>query len=206
VKPYKRKAMRDTNPFETTASPSLTMVYEGWDGYRQSIIQAVAPLTAEQLGWRPAVHLRSVGEVARHIALGAIEWFVRMDAPGSHAVADQIETWEEDAHGNRYIVESALPITGQAAELVRWLEASRNMIQQTMQTWTVADLEQTYRHVWRGDVYAISRQWTIWRIMAHDIHHGGELALMLGTQGIEIFALGDLGGHIVEPPLLQTRP
>ena len=186
-------------------SPSLTMVYEGWDGYRQSIIQAVTPLTAAQLAWRPAAHLRSVGELVRHIALGPIEWFARMDAPGSHELASQINTWEQDSHGNRYIVESALDITDQAARLARWLEASRNMIQQTLQTWTVADLEQTYRHVWRGEVYAISRQWTIWRMMAHDIHHGGELALMLGTQGIEVFALGDLGGHIVEPPLLQTR-
>jgi hypothetical protein len=47
----------------------------------------------------------------------------------------------------------------------------------------------------------VSRQWTIWRIMAHDIHHGGELVLMLGMQGIDNFELGDLGGHIIEPPL-----
>ncbi len=39
--------------------------------------------------------------------------------------------------------------------------------------------------------------------MAHDIHHGGELAVMLGTQGIEIFELGNLGGHIIEPPLID---
>ncbi len=37
--------------------------------------------------------------------------------------------------------------------------------------------------------------------MAHDLHHGGEFALMLGIQGIENFELGDLGGHVVEPPL-----
>jgi hypothetical protein len=65
----------------------------------------------------------------------------------------------------------------------------------------VDDLHRTYRHTWRGDTYAVSYQWTIWRIMAHDIHHGGELVIMLGMQGIENFELGDLGGHIIEPPL-----
>jgi uncharacterized damage-inducible protein DinB len=186
--------MNDTN--------SLMAVYEGWDGYRQSIIKAVEPLTAEQLAWRPAAHLRSVGELVRHIALAPIDWFLRMDAPGSHELAGQIEAWEEDPQGNRYVIEDAIPITGQTAELVRWLEATWQMIEQTLTAWTVADLQKTYRHVWRGNTYAVSRQWTVWRMMAHDIHHGGELAVMLGTQGIEIFELGDLGGHIIEPPLI----
>jgi uncharacterized damage-inducible protein DinB len=184
-----------------TSTNSLMSVYEGWDGYRQSIIKAVAPLTLEQLAWRPAENLRSVGEIARHIALGSINWFMRMDAPGSHELAARIEAWEEDPHGNRYVIESALDITGQAGELVSWLEASWEMIARTLKTWTVEDLKKTYRHIWRGDTYAISRQWTIWRIMAHDLHHGGELALMLGMQSVEIFELGGLGGHIIEPPL-----
>jgi uncharacterized damage-inducible protein DinB len=185
---------------------SLMTVYEGWDGYRQSIIKAVEPLTTEQLAWRPADHLRSVGELVRHIALGPIVWFERMDAPGSRELAGRIDKWEEDSHGNRYVIEDAIPITGQAAELVNWLEASWQMIEQTLTTWTVADLQKTYRHVWRDNTYAVSCQWTIWRIMAHDIHHGGELAIMLGTQGIEIFELGDLGGHIIEPPLIDEIP
>jgi uncharacterized damage-inducible protein DinB len=37
--------------------------------------------------------------------------------------------------------------------------------------------------------------------MSHDIHHGGQLALMLGMQGIEAFELRALGGHIVAPEL-----
>lgn len=191
-------------PLSSTASNSLMIVYEGWDGYRRSIIKAVGPLTAEQLNWRPSPHLRSVGELVRHIALGPIDWFRRMDAPGSEELAAQIETWEEDAHGNRYVVEDALAISDQADELVKWLEASTRMIEQTLQTWTVNDLQKTYRHVWRGNAYAISRQWTLWRIMAHDLHHGGELVLMLGMQGLENFELGDLGGHVVEPPLLTS--
>ena len=35
------------------------------------------------------------------------------------------------------------------------------------------------------------RKWILWRIMAHDLHHGGELAVTLGLQGIALPELGD---------------
>jgi uncharacterized damage-inducible protein DinB len=189
----------------TPSSDSLMRVYEGWDGYRQSIVKSVAPLSAEQLAWRPSANLRSVGELVRHIALGPINWFLRMEAPGSRELAGRISAWDEDPHGNRYIVEEAIAIAGQAAELVGWLEASRQMIDQTLKAWTVDDLKKTYRHTWRGSTYAISRQWTLWRIMAHDLHHGGELVVMLGMQGLANFELGDLGGHVVEPSRVENK-
>jgi hypothetical protein len=37
--------------------------------------------------------------------------------------------------------------------------------------------------------------------MAHDIHHGGQLAMMLGMMGVDAFELRALGGHIVVPTL-----
>jgi uncharacterized damage-inducible protein DinB len=182
-------------------SDSLLSVYEGWDGYQRSIVGSVRPLTQEQLAWRPAQHLRSVGELVRHIALGRIDWFLRMEAPGARELARQIHDWDEDPHGNKYVKEKAIPVTDDAGELVKWLENTWQIVEDTLRKWKVDDLHRTYRHTWRGDTYAVSYQWTIWRIMAHDIHHGGELVIMLGMQGIENFELGDLGGHIIEPPL-----
>lgn len=70
------------------------------------------------------------------------------------------------------------------------------MIETTLNTWTVADLAQTYQHIREGKIYAVTRQWTIWRIMSHDLHHGGQLALRLGLQGIDVPELGDKGGHL----------
>lgn len=183
------------------ADTSLSGVWEGWDGYQTSLAHAVAPLSAAQLAWRPQPELRSLGEVARHISLGRITWFLRMGAPGSAAVAEQIPEWEEDRDGNRHVVETALPITEEAGELVRWLELTWEMVAATLAAWTVADLSKSYRHTWQGQLYEVSRQWTLWRIMAHDIHHGGELSLLLGMQGIEAFELSALGGHITLPPL-----
>jgi uncharacterized damage-inducible protein DinB len=180
-------------------------VYDGWDGYQTSLVHAIAPLRSEQLAWRPAPNLRSVGEIARHISLGRINWFMRMGAPGSAEVAKRIAVWDEDKHGNRYVVEEAIDIAENAAEQVRWLEFTWQMIDATLKTWTVADLARSYRHTWQGQTYAISNQWTIWRIMAHDIHHGGQLAIMLGVLGIDIPELGDFGGHITQTPLADEK-
>ena len=188
----------------STNRETLFRVYEGWDGYHQSIVQAITPLTRAQLAWRPIANLRSVGELVRHIAFGRLDCFLRIDAPGSHALAAQISEWEQDPHGNQYVMDNAIPDPENIADLVRWLEDTWDMIAQTLKTWTVDDLMKTYRHTWRGNTYAVSYQWTIWRILAHDIHHGGELAVMLGMQGLASLELGDLGGHIIEPPVADA--
>ena len=182
----------------------LAQVFEGWEGYQTSLLHAVEPLTPQQLAWRPAPNFRSTGDLVRHIALGRLAWFRRMDAPGSAELSQRIATWETDSDGNQYIVEDAISIAEDAVQLGEWLEATWQMIDKTLAKWTVDDLATSYHHKWNGTVYAVSRQWTIWRIMAHDIHHGGELSLMLGEQGIEAFELSALGGHITLPPTVDA--
>lgn len=179
-----------TETSEPSGSIPLSVLFDGWDTYQISLVRAVERLTPAQLAFRPVPGLRSVGEVASHISLGRIDWFERMAAPGSAETARQASTWEAESLA-----------VGNASELVRRLEITWQMIDQTLRQWTVADLAQTYRHTYRGKTYAISRQWTIWRIMAHDIHHGGELSALLGIQGVEVPELGDLGGHLNVPPL-----
>jgi uncharacterized damage-inducible protein DinB len=183
---------------------SLTDIYAGWEGHQTSLVHAIASLTPEQLRWQPADNLQSVGELARHISLGRINWFARMDAPGSTELAAQISEWVEDDDGNQHIVESEVVSADQAEALVYWLQASWQMIERTLKSWTAVDLAKSYRHTWNGDVYNVSRQWTIWRILTHDVHHGGQIAMMLGMQGIEVFELGDLFGHITLPPLADV--
>jgi uncharacterized damage-inducible protein DinB len=140
-----------------------------------------------------------MGEIAAHISMGRINWFLRMKAPGSEELALTIEPWNFDPHGNRYIREADMKIDRDAGALKEWLNITWDMIDRTLQNWTVDDLSMSYRHVWLGDIYEISRQWTLWRVMAHDIHHGGQIARILAERGIEAFELRGLGGHIVSP-------
>ena len=174
----------------TTNVPSLLMVYKGWDGYQVSLVQAIAPLSREQLSHRPGPHLRSAGEIARHISEGRFSWFQRTFGVSSAEPANLVVAW----HSKDAVEE-------QPAELVRGLEATWQMIEEALHRWTVADLVQTYPLSYQGKNYALPRQWVLWRIMGHDLHHGGELAVTLGLQGISLPELGDQGGHITEPPL-----
>lgn len=183
----------------------LSEIFDGWQGYQTSIVHAIAPLTMGQLRWRPFPDANSVGEIVRHISLGRLIWFFRMRAPGSEVLAKKIATWERDSDGNAYIVERAVQIVDDVDELISWLDQTWLMIEDTLSTWQVSDIQKTYPYVWNQNTYANSRQWTLWRILSHDIHHGGELSLMLGMQGIKAFELCDLFGHIVLPPLLECK-
>jgi uncharacterized damage-inducible protein DinB len=42
----------------------------GWNGYNQILVNAVEPLTPEQLNWHPKEKFNSVRELVRHINLG----------------------------------------------------------------------------------------------------------------------------------------
>jgi uncharacterized damage-inducible protein DinB len=191
--------------------PSLMSIYDGWDSHQLALVRAVIPLTLEQLAWRPAPHLSSVGELISHIALSRLWWFHKMGAPGAASLAHQIAPWvgekanpEDLAEISRWseaLDQQGVAIAEDPTELLRWLEASWQMIETTLTTWTVADLTHTYRYIRAGTMRVVSYQWTIWRILSHDLHHGGEIALLLGLQGIDVPDLGEKGGHLTELPL-----
>jgi uncharacterized damage-inducible protein DinB len=92
---------------------------------------------------------------------------------------------------------------GATGSLIEWLDRTWQMVDATLAQWTVDDLTATFEHAYQGKLYAVSRQWVIWRIMAHDIHHGGQLCELLAMQGIMPFELTLLGGHLTEPALAQ---
>lgn len=177
----------------------LSQIFDGWTGYQTSLLRAIEPLTAEQLKWRVAEGRRSIGELTRHIALGRITWFARMNGPGLERAMQRVPKWYTDGDGARHAVEKSVP-ADDAAQLVEWLKLSWEPVQAMLDGWSVSDLEQSYRHRFAGTDYEVSRQWTVWRIMSHDMHHGGQIAMMLAIQGIEAFDLRALGGHIVQPP------
>ncbi|MBW3623076.1 MAG: DinB family protein [Armatimonadetes bacterium] len=183
------------------SSPSLMSVYEGWAGFNTSLVRAVAPRSSEELAYRPAPGMRSAGEIARHLSAGRINWFQRMDPPGLNEVARHVPEWKQ-WEGNRFVAEDSLPEDGEG--LARWLNLTWGMVEETLNEWTVEDLSRTYRHTYFGQTYRVSYQWTIWRIMAHDIYHGGQLTILFGAQEIDLPDLAGQGGHLTEPPLAET--
>ncbi|HVT14518.1 MAG TPA: DinB family protein [Fimbriimonadaceae bacterium] len=163
----------------------LIYVYEGWEGYNRSLVSAVAPLTEEQLAFRAHPEMPSAGEVAWHIADGRVDWFKRIDPRFS-----PLEKEVEARNGK----------PNDAEAICRWLNRTWEVSAAMLEQWTVEDLPSTYRQPYQGKVYAVSRQWVIWRIMCHDIHHGGQLSELLAMQSVFPLELTLLGGHLTDPP------
>lgn len=162
------------------ALPLITF-YKGWGMYQQNLAEMIAPLSPEQLALPAASHQWTIGMVAQHIVANRVWWFHMWMGEGSADLAP-IAHWDPADP-----VEQP-PVT--SAELVAGLEATWRMIADALARWTPADL---------GDMFSppavmseeeksmygeTSRQWMIWHVLEHEIHHGGELSLALGSHGL----------------------
>lgn len=151
---------------------TLTAFYEGWGEYQGHLIKAIAPLTPDQLALRVAPNLRSIGELAIHMVRTRATWFHRAIGEGSDETAAFLAWQDPDAP------------TRTAAELVNGLEATWRMIQSALARWTPDDMARPFEREWHGEVAVLTRQWIIWHLIEHDLHHGGEISYSLGMHGL----------------------
>jgi uncharacterized damage-inducible protein DinB len=157
----------------TEQETSLVTFYKGWDVYQRHLIKAIAPLSADQLALRAAPHLRSIGEIATHIIGARTRWFHNLMGEGGEDIAS-LTTWDRQG----------MPVRT-AAELVEALNISWQLVESCLTRWQVADLEQTYTDSDDDEPEILTRQWVIWHLIEHDVHHGGEISLTLGMYGLE---------------------
>ncbi|MCI0578987.1 MAG: DinB family protein [Chloroflexi bacterium] len=153
--------------------PIATIFYEEWQKYQDSLKSALAPLTAEQLNLRAAPHLRSVGEITRHIIAARANWFGRFLGEGDEAIKSY-SLWDEPDEPER-----------PAGELLSGLDVTWELMAEVLARWTPADLQKTFPRRWRGSDYELSRSWVVWHVLEHDLHHGGEVSLTLGVHGLQ---------------------
>jgi len=150
---------------------SVWNFYKGWDTYQNHLIKAIEPLTAEQLELKISPNLRSIGSLARHIIRTRAGWLYGLMGEGDPDVA-AIAQWE---------YEGDVPPT---SELVRDLKVTFLAWQECLERWTPEDLEYIFRGERGGEPYELSRQWVIWHVIEHDLHHGGELSFSLGAHSL----------------------
>ncbi len=190
---------------------SLLPFYAGWGIYQQRLVAAIASLTGEQLALRNTPHHWSIGMYATHIVANRAWWFHARMGEGSDDLTP-LELWDLG------VCEGNVDPFHPAAELVAGLEKTWQMIEETLARLIPADLEQVvaplddaarvrhaklvepalqpYARMWldaarqsgeRGP--AVSLQWIIWGVLAHDIHHGSEISTTLGVHGLPVVEL-----------------
>ncbi|MBK9710777.1 MAG: DinB family protein [Kouleothrix sp.] len=147
----------------------LAAFSKGWSDYQALLIKALRPLTPDQLTLRAAPHLRSVGEIATHMIGARGRWLHGLMGEGGEALAALAE-WDRPGMPTR-----------DAAELAEGLATTWQVMQAALTRWTQADLAYTFSGERRGEHYSFTRQWVIWHLIEHDLHHGGEISLTLGA-------------------------
>ena len=154
----------------------LTIVYQGWDTFQRDLVKVIAPLSREQLALPLASTHWPVGMLVQHIINDRLWWFHLWMGEGSPEAVSFMH-WEEEETGESI---------HSADELVAGLEATWNMIESALARWTVADLGHVIAQPEsltdrEREIFGPStRQWIIFHVLRHDIHHGGELAVGMG--------------------------
>ena len=152
-----------------TSPTAFDIIIQGWQEYQDRLIDTVRPLTDAQLAMSATTDLRTVGEIATHIVTARAGWFTYDLKEGDNAVA-VIAQWQP-------------PRT--AAELVQGLTVTWRKMQDALARWTPAELVAPL--ILEGfESHPVSRTWVIWHLLEHDLHHGGELAFLLGMNGVPV--------------------
>jgi uncharacterized damage-inducible protein DinB len=190
MNPWPHAEGAERSPYDSpmSAVPSeLRTFYDGWANHERLIVDAIRDLTADQLGSRPVPDAWSIWQLAGHVAGSRSYWFQDILGEGDPALRDRFRVasttvpdlpledagWEDDEEHPR-----------SAPELVDGLDATWAMIDACLRRWTTEDLAAEFSRSRRSGKQTISRAWVIWHLMEHDVHHGGEISLILGTNDL----------------------
>jgi uncharacterized damage-inducible protein DinB len=167
-------------------SPLATFYKPGWENYHHALVQTIVPLSSELLALSLGPHQRSIGALLEHMCGARFNWFHLWMGEG-----DPNRDWNDDEDNDE-------PTVYKAAELSAMFEKSWRVISSALDRWTSADLEQLIsppasHQEWLRNQGVLeeepphTRQWIVWHVMEHEIYHGGELSLALGTYGVDSF-------------------
>ena len=152
---------------------TLEVIYENWGGYNRRLQNCIAPLTGEQLLLQPASRMWPLGQIVQHIVSVRAGWFSGTLQDPDAAMSEYMEWGQRDSPERS------------AAELVQGLEETWAFIESRLQRWTPAEGAATFPDEGEdGQVYQVSRSWVIYHVLEHDLHHGSEVSLILGINGL----------------------
>lgn len=171
-----------------TRPAALTPLYDGWADQQARLLNTLRPLTGEQMQLRPAPGEWAVWQLASNMAGGRLYWLCSMLGEDDRGLSQMFKVdhttvpgatldwagWEDNTDRPRT-----------AEELINALHQTWAVVEACLDRWSVDDLKVhvTTRNAW-GQTITITPGEVIWRLMAHEIHHGSEISLILRVHGI----------------------
>ena len=150
----------------------VPIIYDGWHTYQGLLIVTISKLNPDQLALRAAPNQRSVGEITTHIIGARARWFYRLMGEGGDEFK-ALGNWDRRGAKVR-----------SAEELVSGLEVTWKGMHESIARWTAEEWDKSWPGEGDNEPEVITRQWVIWHLIEHDLHHGGEISITLGANGI----------------------
>ena len=157
---------------------TIRAFYDRWPQYDRRLREVISPLTEEHLALRASAEHWPIWAIVGHLAATRVYWLCRVAGePGAESTPwanPDDEGWEDDLSRPR-----------SASELVGALRATFAIIEHALDTWEPEDLSETFERRYLETVQHHSRASILQRLLTHDAYHDGELAIALGSHGLE---------------------
>jgi uncharacterized damage-inducible protein DinB len=141
----------------------LSAMYSHWDQVRSGLLSTIAEFSEDELQYAPFKDSWSAGQIMLHIADCEENWL--------HGVVQgDFDPW----------ISYPLSEYPSKVDIRRLLDSTRERTIAFLDELTTGDLETIYTSP-NGEKYTL--RWIIWHVLEHEIHHRGELSLILGLLG-----------------------
>ena len=141
-------------------------IFSHWKQVRADLLHTIDLFNEDELSYIPGATSRAVGRIMLHIADAEDGWF-------RYVVTKELGEWPEqytlENYPNREAIKKAL--TDVHTSTQSYLDSLEE-----------SDLTRMIESPW-GDQFKLG--WIIWHVLEHEIHHRGELSMILGLLGRE---------------------
>ena len=140
--------------------------YAHWKQIRTGLLATMDQFQEEELHYKPFEGAWSVGEILLHIANAEQGWF-------RYAVTGEFGEWPSGHTLENYPTFES--IKALLKEVHDWTEAAIAGL-------SIDDYQKVIELPWDEKIHL---GWIIWHVLEHEVHHRGELSLILGLLGRE---------------------
>ncbi|MEW6716120.1 MAG: DinB family protein [Chloroflexota bacterium] len=145
---------------------NLDELFSHWTLVRRGLFETIDKFRDEDLSFVPFEGCWSVGEIMLHIADAEEGWF-------RYGVTRELDDWP-----GGFTLQDYPNLTA----IKNLLTEVHDRTEAYLGTLELADLSKKLQMPWG---VTVSLGWEIWHVLEHEIHHRGELSLILGILGRE---------------------
>ena len=167
--------------------------YEGWPKANRRLIEKIRELPPEALNWRATADSWPIWAMVAHCAMVRVYWLCNVckepstdRTPFTDAAN---EGWEDHLDHPR-----------RAGELVPALQSTWAIVDDCLNRWTPAMLQDVFQRERDGQIQIHTRQSVLMRLLTHDAYHCAEIGQTLGMHG-----LSDVDIWTGHAPILPAR-